>query len=98
MNYFTEVRKLFCTSPRLYRQDHSRGRGLTTTGQPTVSLLPLKNPDSVELVPIYIKFRRKKSSPKLAGALPIASCRVRELLCGECDSRCGGLTGHRWNF
>src|SRR5882724_3594197 len=22
----------------------------------------------------------------------------RELLCGECDSRCGSLTGHWWNF
>lgn len=30
--------------------------------------------------------------------LPIASCQVRELLCGECDSRCGSLTGHWWNF
>ncbi len=30
-------RKLIPPSPRLYRQDHSRGRGLTTTGQPTVS-------------------------------------------------------------
>src|SRR6266851_6137369 len=33
-------RKLIPPSPRLYRQDHSRGRGLTTTGQPTVSTLP----------------------------------------------------------
>src|SRR6516165_7680754 len=28
---------------RLYRQDHSRGGRLTTTGQPTNSLLPLKS-------------------------------------------------------
>jgi hypothetical protein len=39
--YFHAIRKLFAGQPRLYRQDHSRGRGLTTTGQPTVSLLPL---------------------------------------------------------
>src|SRR6266851_5477522 len=36
-------RKLIPPSPRLYRQDHSRGRGLTTTGQPTVSSLPQKS-------------------------------------------------------
>ena len=35
-------RKLFDGRYRLYKQDHSRGRRLTTTGQPTVSLLPLK--------------------------------------------------------
>ena len=40
-NYFDVIRKLFGASSRLYMQDHSRGRGLTTTGQPTVSLLPL---------------------------------------------------------
>src|SRR6266404_6237948 len=33
-------RKLIPPCPRLYQQDHSRGRGLTTTGQPTVSPLP----------------------------------------------------------
>src|ERR1700674_3956858 len=33
-------RKLIPLSSRLYQQDHSRGRGLTTTGQPTVSSLP----------------------------------------------------------
>src|SRR5258708_28154152 len=36
-------RKLIPPSPRLCRQDHSRGRGLTTTGQPTVSSLPQKS-------------------------------------------------------
>src|SRR6266487_6713749 len=41
-NYFHAIRKLFGGQSRLYKQDHSRGRGLTTTGQPTVSLLPLK--------------------------------------------------------
>jgi hypothetical protein len=40
--YFYESRKLLRGCHRLYGQDHSRGRGLTTTGQPTVSLLPLK--------------------------------------------------------
>src|ERR1700739_3120965 len=39
-NYFLDTGKLFYGKPRLYRQDHSRGRGLTTTGQPTVSPLP----------------------------------------------------------
>ena len=34
------TRKLNPLRPRLYEQDHSRGRGLTTTGQPTVSSLP----------------------------------------------------------
>jgi len=37
-----QSRKLIPPCPRLYRQDHSRGRGLTTTGQPTVSSLPQK--------------------------------------------------------
>jgi len=40
--YFHQSRKLLRDCHRLYGQDHSRGRGLTTTGQPTVSLLPLK--------------------------------------------------------
>jgi len=53
MNYFTEVRKLFGVSPRLYKQDHSRGRGLTTTGQPTVSLLPLKIQKQLKLRNLY---------------------------------------------
>ena len=35
-------RKLNPPCLRLYQQDHSRGRGLTTTGQPTVSSLPQK--------------------------------------------------------
>jgi hypothetical protein len=47
-NYLSEFRKLFRRSHRLYMQDHSRGRGLTTTGQPTVSLLPLKSPQALE--------------------------------------------------
>ena len=46
--YFHVIRKLFGGQARLYRQDHSRGRGLTTTGQPTVSLLPLKILKAVE--------------------------------------------------
>src|SRR5690242_7532301 len=67
-NYFREVRKLFSASHRLYMQDHSRGRGLTTTGQPTVSLLPLKILGTAELAAIYIKFRGSKSSCKLTTA------------------------------
>src|SRR5204863_7525154 len=48
-NYFAQDRKLFKASPRLYMQDHSRGRGLTTTGQPTVSLLPLNALNQLKL-------------------------------------------------
>ena len=40
-NFFSLLRKLIDRWNRLYIQDHSRGRGLTTTGQPTVSFLPL---------------------------------------------------------
>ena len=47
--YFHPVRKLIGGCPRLYMQDHSRGRRLTTTGQPTVSLLPLKSPEAPEI-------------------------------------------------
>jgi len=39
INSFRYARKLFAAWHRLYMQDHSRGRGLTTTGQPTVSPL-----------------------------------------------------------
>lgn len=38
---FSKRKKHFARPRRLYRQDHSRGRRLTTTGQPTNSLLPL---------------------------------------------------------
>src|SRR5260370_10543552 len=43
---FHTIRKLFAGQSRLYKQDHSRGRGLTTTGQPTVSHLPLIKTDA----------------------------------------------------
>jgi hypothetical protein len=42
--YFGMGKKHFEGGTRLYRQYHSRGRRLTTTGQPTVSLLPFLLP------------------------------------------------------
>jgi len=35
-----EEQEHFVGNSRLYKQDHSRGRRLTTTGQPTNSFLP----------------------------------------------------------
>jgi hypothetical protein len=40
-DYLLPAGKHFGAGLRLYKQDHSRGGRLTTTGQPTVSLLPL---------------------------------------------------------
>src|SRR5215471_8363348 len=59
--FLSGTEKHFWGNYRLYKQDHSRGRRLTTTGQPTVSLLPLKSPQTGETA----GFRHRLGARKL---------------------------------
>src|SRR5215471_8624590 len=101
--FLSGTEKHFWGNYRLYRQDHSRGRRLTTTGQPTVGLLPLKisreHTRKGGAVPENFSRQRSShdgfiSSRKRRGS-PLG---IRRLARGEDGALGGGIARHGRDF